>query len=349
MKSFFIGIDFSKEKFDATVIRTSAEGEVREHGEFKNKTDGYKAFLRWVTCKSEGLPTSSWLFCGENTGIYGENLAVWLSSKGFDVWVENALAIKRSMGLVRGKSDKMDSMRIAEYAKEKQDKACLYAPLSHNLKTLKMLLSRRQDIVSVRTSLQNAINEMKRVLSDIPEAINQLNDKLLVIADELKGLEKEITALMDSIASADKSLEKNYGIVMSMKGISTINAVAMLVYTNNFNNFQTSKKMMSFWGVAPFGEYSGTSVHRAPHVSHYANRWLKGLLTQAARCAIKWNAPIRIYFDRLIKKGKTYPVALNNAKAKMINIIFHMIKNKADFDENYISKINKRTIADAMC
>ena len=340
MKSFFIGIDFSKEKFDATVIRTSAEGEVREHGEFKNKADGYKAFLRWVTRKSGNLPTSSWLFCGENTGIYGESLAVWLSSKGFDVWIENALAIKRSMGLVRGKSDKIDSMRIAEYAKEKQDKARLYVPLTHSLKALKMLLSRRQDIVSVRTSLQNAINEMKRVQSDIPEAINQLNDKLLAIADELKGLEDEITAMMNSIASADKELKTNYGIVMSMKGISTINAVAMLVYTNNFNNFQTAKKMMSFWGVAPFGEYSGTSVHKAPHVSYYANRWLKGLLTQAVRCAIIWNAPIKAYFDRLIQKGKTYPVALNNAKAKMINIIFHMVKNKTDFDENYISKIN---------
>lgn len=349
MKSFFIGIDFSKEKFDATVIRTSAEGEVREHGEFKNKTEGYKAFLRWVVRKSEGLPTSSWLFCGENTGIYGENLAAWLFSKGFDVWIENALAIKRSMGLVRGKSDKIDSIRIAEYAKEKQDKACLYAPLSHNLKTLKMLLSRRQDIVSVRTSVQNAINEMKRVLSDIPDAIDKLNGRLLAIADELKALENEITALMHTTASTDESLKENYSIVVYMKGISTINAVAMLVYTNNFNNFQTAKKMMSFWGVAPFGEYSGTSVHKAPHVSHYANKWLKGLLTQAARCAIKWNTPIRAYFNRLVDKGKNFPVALNNVKAKMINIIFHMVRNKTFFNENFNSNINKRMIATAMC
>ena len=50
MKKIFIGIDFSKEKFDATLIQAEGLKECApsEHEVFDNKTSGYRRLVKWV-------------------------------------------------------------------------------------------------------------------------------------------------------------------------------------------------------------------------------------------------------------------------------------------------------------
>ena len=57
MKKFFIGIDFSKEKFDATVIKAVGVEECaeRKHEVFDNKVSGFRRLL------SVQLPLWQWL------------------------------------------------------------------------------------------------------------------------------------------------------------------------------------------------------------------------------------------------------------------------------------------------
>ena len=50
-----------------------------------------------------------WLFCGEDTGSCSIGLSKWLYGKGYDIWIENAYAIKHSSGIQRVKNDKADS------------------------------------------------------------------------------------------------------------------------------------------------------------------------------------------------------------------------------------------------
>ena len=132
MKKIFIGIDFSKEKFDATVIKAEDLGEMQSigHQEFINKATGYRKMLCWVGSLCGADTCEDWLFCGENTGGYSQMMSDYLYSKGYDLWIENALSIKRAFAMKRGKSDRSDSLMIAEYAMRYQDKARLYEPLS---------------------------------------------------------------------------------------------------------------------------------------------------------------------------------------------------------------------------
>jgi transposase len=55
-------------------------------------------------------------YCFENTGHYSTNLSVYLSEHDLDNVEESHLAINRSSGVVRGKTDKLDSSMIARYA-----------------------------------------------------------------------------------------------------------------------------------------------------------------------------------------------------------------------------------------
>lgn len=67
-KTKFIGIDFSKATFDATIY----EG---EHCKFTNDDQGSKEFLAWVETHIDGLSLQDCLFCGENTGNYSVRLS----------------------------------------------------------------------------------------------------------------------------------------------------------------------------------------------------------------------------------------------------------------------------------
>jgi len=58
------------------------------------------------------------------------------------------------MGIARGKNDKQDAKRIAEYAYEKREKIKLYQMPSDTLLKLKRLLSYRERLVKERAAFK---------------------------------------------------------------------------------------------------------------------------------------------------------------------------------------------------
>lgn len=334
MKNIFIGIDFSKKTFDATMIRERQEcNEPLGSAKFDNTRKGYKSFLRWAKDTSP-CPKDEWLICGESTGAYSEGLAQWAYSKNLDVWIENPYSIKYSQGLVRGKDDRTDSMRIATYAQQKKRQCCLYKPLEGILRELKVLVKKRDILEKCRRMMNNAISE-DRELYAADAAVQEFYERIQEITATIKELEKDIQNRMDAMAKADEEISTNYSIVCSFKGISVINAVAMLVYTDNFRKYPTANKMATAWGVAPFGCSSGTSIHKPSRVSHMCNHWLNAMLSCAANAAIVHDQKMGDYYRRLIERGKPKGVAYNNVKSKIIHIIFRMIETQQLYDPYY--------------
>ena len=109
MKKIFIGIDFSKEKFDATLIQAEGLKECAPsvHEVFDNKTSGFRHLVKWVKTHAEDLTADLWLFCGENTGGYSIGLCNYLYASGYDMWLECAYNIKHSAGIQRVKNDRV--------------------------------------------------------------------------------------------------------------------------------------------------------------------------------------------------------------------------------------------------
>ena len=106
----FLGIDVSKEYFDAVVILNGDKNST-VHNQFTNNAKGLKELIHWLkTNKSNAENT---LTCLEHTGLYGKTIIHNLLAKEFKVWVEMSLKIIRSLGIQRGKNDKIDAERIA--------------------------------------------------------------------------------------------------------------------------------------------------------------------------------------------------------------------------------------------
>ena len=66
------------------------------------------------------------LFSLEHTGIYNHNLLQRIVKKGYHLWLESPLAIKKSLGIQRGKNDQVDAERITQYAARFADQAQLW-------------------------------------------------------------------------------------------------------------------------------------------------------------------------------------------------------------------------------
>ena len=297
MKKIFIGIDFSKEKFDATLIKAEGLKECAPsmHEVFDNKTSGFRRLVRWVKAQSEGLPIDTWIFCGENTGAYSIGLSNYLYASGYDMCLECAYKIKHSAGILRAKNDKTDSMVIAEYAMRNYDKIRLHKPQSSSLTCLR-------EVFLYRHSLVREINK----------AIYKCDQKI-----------KETIA-------ADDELREIFDIITSMPGIGIQNATCLMVYTDNFQKFDMdSRKIACYYGIAPFGRQSGTSVNSRPKVSPFANRMIKALLSQAALAAIKSDISVHNYYQRLIERGKHPLLIHNNIKNKMLHALVVYQTNKS--------------------
>jgi transposase len=337
MKNVFIGIDFSKEKVDVAVVFAEGltETAARVFNEFKNSASGFKQLTKWVKSVSDCKDASSWLFCGENTGDYSKPLCNHLYGNGYDMWLENAKSIKDASGLRRMKSDRADASMIAEYAMRNYDRAIIYEPLSKSLSQLRELYLYRQMVVRHRCSFQVRRGEKRLTMEKSPAKTTISQSERHIVSE----LNKEIAKVDEKIAALianDEELMEVFTIVTSVPGIGTQNAVCLMAYTNNFRKFNfDSRKIACYYGLAPFGKDSGTSVHTDPHVHYMANRQIKAMLTQAALAAVNFNPTIGAYYRRLISAGKKKQVALNNVKNKLVHIVTAMVRNKQKFDPNY--------------
>ena len=334
MKKIAIGIDFAKEKFDVTVKNVTNGTSC--YAQYPNTPGGGRSMVHLVKKFAKGITSEDWLFCGEDTGYYSQTIARYLTEKGFFIWLQNPYAIKHSEGDIRrGKDDKADSAAIADYAHRYEDKAHKYELPSKAAEELHMLLTRRDALVRAKRVIQSGTKE-------IPKRDKQGETITLIKASTkrlIKDIDNEIDILeqqMEKVVEQEEALQKSYKILRSFIGIGIVNAMCFIAYTDNFKKFElNARKIATYWGVAPFGEDSGTSVHKTPRVSHFCNHWLKAILSNAANNAIVWNPTIKSYYERLVKAGKCEGICRNNVKNKIIQIITAMIRKGEKFDSEF--------------
>ena len=288
MVKFCIGIDFSKKTFDATVMEHGKLDGKGIHKVFKNSSQSVQELIQWVKGQTGVPDLGAFVFCGEHTGLYSEAVSDGLAESGCFMWLENALCIKRARGIARGKSDKGDSREIACYASRNLDKARRHVAPDECLDAIRKLFMQRRFLVEQRCALRKRSKEMRGVTKGNKAlAVSFRADNRLDAAyqSEISSIEKEIKRLI----SSSEELSVTYRILTSMKGIS-------------FGH--DARRIATYWGVAPFGRDSGTMLHATPHVSHYADKYLKSLLSEAALCAMRFCPVIKHYADRLLAKGK---------------------------------------------
>lgn len=324
---FFIGIDISKKFFDVAIIKN----ERTTSYVFENSKKGTNAFIRLL--RNQKINLENTLICMEHTGIYGKLIITKLTQKKVSFCVEMPIRITRSIGMHRGKNDRVDAKRIAQYAFKNHKDLELYKPVPEILEQVKILLKIRRKLVNTRADLNKYPNELELFSPKLGKLakknLKKINKNL---CDEIKRIENEIKKLILS----DDKLNKTIGLVTSVIGIGQITALHFTVFTSFFSRYDNPKQLACYCGVVPFEYTSGSSIHRKSRIHPMANRTLKKHLHMSALAAINHDPDIKIYFDRKVEEGKNKMLIINNVRNKLVHRICAVIKRQKPYQKSII-------------
>ncbi len=156
---YFLGIDVSKDKFDACCITASRQNSFRIAPSMNRR--GFEELIMKLSSISDSK--QSVLIGMESTACYHIPLFSFLISQGYTVLIINPLLISNfiKLQLRKTKTDKKDALVIAEYLLEK--KAYLKkSTLTSDITDLRDLSRQRESLVDQMTAIKN---DIKRLLS----------------------------------------------------------------------------------------------------------------------------------------------------------------------------------------
>lgn len=317
----FIGIDISKLTFDVALIKNSDKKSTISNV-FSNDLEGFKDFASWL--KKEKVKYGESLFCMEHTGVYGKLIASFIHKKNGALWVEMSLKIIRSLGIQRGKNDKLDAQRIAHYALRNEEDFVPFNVQRPILEKIKHLLNAREILVQTKAKLKVQINELARIDKCMAKDVStHLKKSLSAIQKDIEKIENKIM----EIIKADQELKRMFDLVTSVPGIGKITFYYLVYFTNEFKNYNTPKQLACYCGVVPFEYTSGSSVKGRPKVHNMANKKMKKLLHTAALCAVTYYPEFKTYYKRKQEDKKNNMLILNNVRNKLVLRISAVIKN----------------------
>ncbi len=318
-----VGIDVSKCTLDYHHYSSLGASQT-----ITNNSKGYKTLLRWLKI-NVSKDKKAIMIVMEHTGYYSYQLEQFLFKSQLNYCKKPALDIKRSCGMIRGKSDKADAKMISKYGWMRKEELVPAKPVSDNQLELQQLMAHRDKLVADRASYQSRLKELKAQLGD--KLTMKVATSTQYLLDILSIETKETEAAIEALIRENESLNNNYLLAKSVRGIGFATAVHFLIATENFTCFDSHRKFACYCGVAPFENSSGTSVKGKTKTSSLANRKLKSLLTMAAICAIQHDPQLKEKYQQKVKEGKAKMCALNIIRAKLIERVFAVIKRQSPY------------------
>ena len=321
--SSILGIDVSKKTLDCYLhVQQQALPPV------SNDLKGFKCILRWLlkTLKT----TEELMVVMEYTGIYTYAIERFLAQQNIKFIKRPSLDIKRSVGMVRGKSDKVDSKFISKYGWLRKEDLQPMTPQTDEQVELQQLMRHRDKLVVDRASYQSKLKELSLQMGSKMNA--RIQESMKYVMDVLKQEIIETEEAIGALIKNNELLQKNYDLMCSVVGIGFATAVHILIATENFGRFTDARKFICYCGVAPFEHTSGTSIKGKTRVSHLANKKIKSLLTMAATSAIQHDPELKAKYKQKVEQGKNKMSVINMIRAKLLQRIFAVVKNQKPYE-----------------
>lgn len=331
MKKFTIvaGIDVSKLKLDVSIV-TDPSSKKFNHFIVDNNRKGISEIFKVI--EKMGLKMEEVLFCFEHTGVYAMHLCYELQKRQYAYSMIPAIEIKRSRGLVRGKSDKADSKEIALYAFTHAHKLSISALPELSIAKLKLLMVEKEKLKKAILILKTTDENIGYLPKELLKETISINHKTIV---GLQNKKKEIEKMIEELVKSDEKIKGNFTLVCSVPGVGKEIAVNLIMYTRNFTGFDNWRKLACYAGMAPFEYSSGSSVRGRTKVSPIANKKLKSILTLGVLAAIKHDQQIKTYYQRKVKEGKNKMLVINAIRCKIISRVFAVVNRNSPFVDTY--------------
>ncbi len=315
MTSAILGIDIAKNKFDVALI---INGKIRSKV-INNNPEGFKILQTWLNQRWEVDHVHA---CMEATGVYWEDLAIFLADQGHTVSVVNPSRIKgfAQSEMSRNKTDKGDARLIAKFCQSKKPDSWI-AP-SKEVRELQALVRRLESLLSMQGMEANRLPVSEAVV--VPS-----------IKEHLDYLEREIERTKDQIKDhidQNPTLKKQRDLLDSIPGIGEKTIAVVLAEIRSVDNFSNAKQLAAFAGLNPMLYESGTSVRGKTRLSKIGNNKLRKALFYPAMVAKRFNPVIAEFAKRLELNGKNKMTIIGAIMRKIIHMIYGVLKSGLPFN-----------------
>lgn len=242
----------------------------------------------------------------ESTGPFGRSLARTLADDVpvFVVPPQRVRQFAHAIG-VKAKTDQIDAAVIAHYAAT--------APFTERAKPsddvvrLRDFVTIRQHFVLLKTTHSNFTGTLPAELREIGSEMRKVFEKRIAVLD------KQIMAHV----KASSELAPKLGVLMAMTGVGGVLATTLLSSVPELGRC-SSKEIASLIGVAPFNEDSGKRSGRRS--IRGGRKRIRPVLYMAARAAVRYDADLKAFYERLLEAGKENKVAITAVMRKLVVI-----------------------------
>ena len=310
----WVGVDVSKDSLDV-YFQSSAET-VR----YENGVLGIAKLLERL--QQESRPA---VVC-EATGSYSSLMATTLNAQGMRVSVVNPRPIR---DLARGfnqlaKTDALDARMIAKYGELTTPAATVFA--SEQDEELKAWVTRRTQLVEMLSSEKNRRGLLKGPAKDeVNEHIDWLKERIQKLDDKIKEL-----------CESKVEWRERQALLESVKGIGPVISSSLLVLLPELGQLNRGK-IAALVGLAPFNRDSGR--YRGKRRIWGGRASVRTLLYMATMSAIRYNPPIRAYYEHLLGKGKIRKVAIVACARKMLLCLNAMVKTNQPWQDDKVTTV----------
>lgn len=333
MVDFVIGVDVHKRSHTCAAV--DANGRQLATKTVASTTKGHEAAIRWARTTCTG--NRRW-GVEDVRGLSGRLEAELLDAGEEVVRVPPKLtARQRQSARTAGKSDPIDALAVARAVLREPD-----LPVARHdsySSELRLLIDRRDDLVTMRTALTN------RVLSRLHQINPEQPSKPLVLRfavhrktvaaqlDRYSGLPVEIArdeltqiALLskttDTLEKRIKNtVETGSPALCSIYGCGTLMAAKIIGETADITRFATEAKYARFAGVAPVPNWSGASTRLS--FTRSGNRQLNRALYGIAMIQIRRGGRGEPYYRRRIADGDTHRQAIRCLKRQICRAVYN--------------------------
>lgn len=288
-----IGADISKDSLDVMVFPEGVTMTVA------NDPKGWKAVVR-LAAKGGGLVVF------EPTGAYHRGLETALTTAQLPFAKVNPRQVKRfgdALG-ARAKTDRADAELLARYGAMLRPSPT--QPMSETMRELKELYTARQGLSKDRTA---ALVRQKTAVSALLK--RQIAKRIVQVDADMAAVDERVAAMI----RADASLARRLDILVTIPGIATVSAVALLIEMPELGELD-GKAAASLAGLAPMtrqsGKWSGKAFIRGGRAA------LRRALYMPAVAALRFNPGLSAKYKELVAVGKPPKLALTAIMRKLL-------------------------------
>lgn len=304
------GIDVSKQHLDVCLGN--------DHLRLANDASGWEELVRQFKAAEVDLIVI------EATGAYERDLVCALQSAGLAVARVNPRQgrdFAKSMGEL-SKTDKVDARMLRDFADvlaRHKDRTKYITPLVDAQRLeLAQLMTRRRQLVEMRVAESHRLEHARgRAARSIGLVMKTLDQQI-----------GEIDTDIDS--HLDQHFKQQRRLLDSVKGVGAVTIVTLTAALPELGQLGR-RQIAKLVGVAPLANDSG---QRSGKRRIWGGRSeVRSVVYMATLNAVRFNPPIRTFYNRLLDAGKPKKVALVASMRKLLTILNAMLRDQASWSD----------------